>query len=93
MIRFTQYLRPDGRKIPVDIDMPPPIEHLALQFIKAGGRYEVEELPAGIVSLTAVHQVCGQDDDIAIELCPNGPAIPLAVEKLVRASIAWLDRQ
>jgi hypothetical protein len=88
MIPFTQYLRPDGRKRPVEIDMPPPIEHLALQFIKAGGRYECEELRTGQVSFTAVFD----DDDIALELCQNGPDVPCAVEMVVRKSISFLDR-
>ena len=88
MIPFTQYLRPTGDKYQVDIDMPPPIEHLALQFIKAGGRYECEELRTGEVSLTAVYN----DDDIAIELCANGPDVPYAVELLVRKSISFLDK-
>ena len=93
MIRFTQYLRPDARKRDVEIDMPAPIEHLALTFVKAGGRYEVEELRTGIVSFTAVFYLEGEDRDIAIELCPNGPDVTYAVEMLVRKSIAWLDMQ
>jgi len=91
MIPFTQYLRPDGRKKAIDIEMPAPIEHLAFTFINAGGRYEAEELRTGEVSLTAVYEVDGEDQDIAIELCPNGPEVVTAVEKLVRRSVAYLD--
>jgi hypothetical protein len=92
MIPFTQYLRPHGRKRATEIDMPLPIEHLAFTFIKAGGRYEVEELTTGHVSLTAVYEVDGEDQDIAIELCQNAPdQVTEAVEKLVRKSVAFLD--
>ena len=93
MIPFTQYVRPHGRKRPVEIDMPAPVEHLALQFIKAGGRYEIEELRTGQISMTAVHEVVGEDADIAIEICENGPDVPYAVEMLVRKAIAWLDKR
>jgi len=93
MIPFRQYLRPDGRQRKVEIDMPPEVEHLAYGFINAGGRYEAEVLTTGDVSLTAVYDVDGEDQDIAIELCDNGPGVPEAVEKLVRKSVNWLDRR
>jgi hypothetical protein len=91
MIPFTQYLRPDGRQQKIEVEMPAPIEHLAFTFIKAGGRYEAEVLRTGEASLTAVYKVDGEDQDIAIEICDNGPGVPDAVEKLVRSSIRFLD--
>jgi hypothetical protein len=93
MIPFTQYLRPDGRKVDEGIDMPAEIEALAQRFLRAGGRYEAEVLREGTVSFTAVYRVNEEPQDIAIELCPNGPDVPYAVEMLVRKSIAWLDRR
>ena len=56
-ILFTQYLRPDGRKRGVEIDMSQEVEDLAKRFIAAGGRYECEELTTGHASLTAVYEV------------------------------------
>ena len=49
-IPFTQYLRPDGRKRAVEIDMSKEVEDLAKRFIAAGGRYECEELTTGHAS-------------------------------------------
>jgi hypothetical protein len=89
-IPFTQYLRPHGRKRAEEIDRPPEVEALAARFIAAGGRYECEELTTGHVSLTAVYQVDGEDRDVAIEVCANGPAVPERVDKLVRSSVEWL---
>jgi hypothetical protein len=89
-ILFTQYLRPDGRKRGVEIDMLQEVEDLAERFIAAGGRYECEELTPGHASLTAVYEVDGEDQDIAIEVCSNGPEVPERVEKLVRRSILRL---
>jgi len=91
MIPFMQYLRPDGRRCSVEVARPPEIEALARRFMAAGGRYECEELRTGHVSLTAVYEVDGEDQDIAIELCHNGPAVPGRVDDLVRASIKWLE--
>ena len=64
---------------------------MAERFIAAGGRYECEELRTGHASLTAVYEVEGEDVDIVIELCPNGPQVPGKVEDLVRRSLAWLE--
>ena len=91
MIPFTQYLRPNGEKRAVTISMTATVEHWAHWFIAAGGRYECEEMRTGEISLTAVHEVEGEDQDIAIVLCRNDPNIRNAVEELVRRSIAWLD--
>ena len=82
-IPFTQYLLPDGRRREISIDRSPGIEALALKFIEGGGRYEAECLTTGEVSLTA-HK---NDEDIAIVICPNGPAIEEQVDELVRQSV------
>lgn len=83
-IPFTQYLRPDGRKRQVEIDMEPETETLARKFIDAGGWFEVEELSTGHASLTACAYVNDEPQDIDIEVVPNGPAVPDAVDRLVR---------
>jgi hypothetical protein len=89
MISFTQYLRPYGRKRFVYIERPKEIEALAWRFIAAGGSYECEELRTGQVSLTAVHE----DQDIAIQVCPNGPMVPEKVDELVRQSVQHVSNQ
>jgi len=58
----------------------------------AGGRYECEELQTGHASLTAVYEVDGEEQDIAIEVCPNGLEVPGKVDALVRSSVAWLGK-
>ena len=92
MIPFTQYVRPNGRRRNEMFDAEPEIEALADRFIAAGGRYECEVLTDEItVSLTACMRVDGEDKDIAIQLCPNGPEVPAAVERLVHASVEKLS--
>jgi hypothetical protein len=87
-IPFTQYLRPNGRRRDVEIDRPSDIQALARRFIESGGRYECEHLTTGEASLTAVKEIDGEEQDIAIEVVPNGPEVPAAVDRLVRASAA-----
>ena len=88
-IPFTQYLRPDGRKRPVSVEMPDDIEALAFAFIERGGWFEVEELTSGHASLTACHIVDDEPQDIAIRVVENGPPVVPAVEALVREAAAW----
>lgn len=90
-IPFTQYLLPHGRRRAERIARPVEIADLAQQFIAAGGRYECEILTTGHVSLTAVMDVDDEPQDVEIVLCQNGPGIPDAVDRLVRASIAHID--
>jgi len=86
VIPFTQYLRPHGEQRAVNIERPPEIEGMARLFIASGGRFEVEELTTGEASLTAVK--FGRD--VAIEVVPNGPDVPAAVDRLVRTTQAYL---
>lgn len=80
-IRFTQYLRPDGRKRVVSIERPASVVEAAHKLIKAGYRFECEELSTGHASLTVVDP--DDEGDIAIQVVPNGPAVPDAVDRLV----------
>jgi hypothetical protein len=87
-IQFTQFLRPDGRRAPVEIDMSEEVESLADTLVKAGCRFEIEELTTGMVNMECMlgyECICG-------ELCPNGPAVPNKVESLVRKAYERLDK-
>lgn len=90
-IPFTQYLLPKGKRQAIEISRPKEIEEMAIQFIDSGGKFEIEMLrDMRTISLTAVHKVNNEPQDIAIRLCPNGPAVPEAVDNLVQAAIRWL---
>lgn len=90
-IPFTQYLLPHGEKRAESIERPADIEALAQRFIDAGGRFECEVLRTGQISLTAVYPIDGEPQDVEIELCSNGPDVPLRVDALVRRSAAHID--
>lgn len=87
-IPFTQYVLPHGRRREETIERPADIEALAQKFIDAGGRYECEVLTTGEVSFTAVFcDEDGDEQDVEIEICANGPAVREAVDALVRKSL------
>lgn len=93
-IPFTQYLRPDGRKKPVEIVRPQPVMERAEAIMAAGYSFEIEELSNGMVSMTitgfdpAIEEV----GDLAHELCMNGPDVPAKVDKLI-TDFLFLDER
>jgi hypothetical protein len=79
-IPFTQYLRPDGRKRAMTIDMDKEIEDKAQLLIAKGLHFDIEELTTGLISMT-----CGDSEEIiSMEVCPNGPEVVESVKKLVQ---------
>lgn len=85
-IPFTQYLLPDGRTRQESIERPVEVETVARSFIAAGGCFEAEMLGDGQVSLTAeLGETC-----VAIEIVPNGPEVPNAVDRIVNETAAYL---
>jgi hypothetical protein len=90
-IEFTQYLLPRGDRKTITIQRPDGIEALSHRFIEAGGKYEAEVLTTGEVSLTAVFDVDGEPQDIAIKVRNNGPDVLPAVDELVRESVQYIE--
>jgi hypothetical protein len=90
-IPFTQYMRPDGRKVKVSIERPAEIEALAKRFIEAGGWFDAEHLTTGHVSLTAGFVIDDESDEIAIRVVENGQSVLGAVDELVRETARFLE--
>lgn len=89
-IPFTQYLLPHGSKRLRAVERSPEIETMASRFIEAGGWFECEMLRTGDVSFTACMLVDDEPQDVEIEICPNGPAVLDAVDKIVRATCRYV---
>lgn len=80
-IPFTQYLMPHGRKADVFIDRPDEIAAKAHQIIAKGFRFECEMLSDHrTISLTITHP---KDGDMEIEVVPNGPDVPVAIDRMI----------
>lgn len=78
-MKFTQYLLPDGQKLPMEVERPAEIENKAAELVRLGCFFEIEILRTGLVNMD-----CQQGGDcICGELCSNGPPVPEHVDKLV----------
>jgi hypothetical protein len=81
-IPFTQYLRPNGRQIPVEIALDYDTELKARAILDAGFKFEIEMLSTGQVSATIADPV--NDEDVShAKIVPNGPAVPQAVKDMI----------
>lgn len=80
IIPFTQYTCPYGRIVKVNIDRPASIAEMAYKIIGAGYRFECELLNNQEVSLTVSNE---DEGDMDGELVPDGPEVPLAVDRLI----------
>lgn len=85
VVPFTQFMRPNGRRVPVSIERPEEIAAEARRLIGLGYRFEIESLMTGHVSM----EVVGPEDEdgdpvsLAVEVVPNGTEVPAAVDRLV----------
>lgn len=80
-IPFTQYMMPNGRKVPVSIEVADDVYATATKLIDAGLCFECEVLTTGQVSMTITDP---EEGDLDIRVRPNGPGIREAVEDMVR---------
>jgi hypothetical protein len=90
-IPFTQFMRPDGRQVPVTIDRPKEIEDTAKRLIAAGYRLEIEHLMTNAVSMEVIRP--SGEDSLAMEICANGAQVPMAVDKMILDAQAELNRR
>lgn len=82
MVRFTQFLRPNGKKREVEVHLDHVSEEKAHAIIESGHHFEIEELSNGLVSATIVHDE--MDEDVAhARIVPNGPQVILAITKMI----------
>ena len=81
IVPFTQYLRPDGRRREVFIEVSPELAAKAHTLIARGLAFECEELSTGQASLTITDP---EEGDLDIRVVPNGPGVREAVEDLIR---------
>lgn len=79
-IEFTQFLMPHGRKDTVWIERPIEIVTKAKIIVSNGFRFGCEMLSDyNTISLT----IADDDRDYAIEVVPNGPEVPKAIDRMI----------
>lgn len=83
-IPFIQFMLPDGRQEETILTAESPSTAKMASEILMTKRYrfECEVLRTGQVSVTCADRQ--EEEDIAIEICQNGPAVPVAVSKMVK---------
>lgn len=88
-MKFTQFVFPNGRRRPEIIDMPEEIEKLAGELRDAGWSFEIECFP----ETQLVHMdCCDEFNCLSMQVCRNGPAVPVKVKQLVQeAHAAWVE--
>lgn len=79
-------------QVVTEIDRPAEIQALADIFISRGGRYTITKFVDDMVQAQAV--VIGLDDKphpLATQVCPDGPLLLGAIDRLVRESVHKLN--
>ncbi len=84
VITFTEYVLPNGRKRPMQIERPVEITDLAESIQRKGYRFEIELLRTGHVSMTVENN--SDEQPLAHKLVPNGSKVPETVDALVRTA-------
>ena len=78
-VKMIQFLRPNGRQVPVETDLPDNVADRANAIIATGYRFEIEELRTGEIHVT----ISAGDDDIVGILAPNGPGLHEAIADMI----------
>ena len=90
-VPFTQFLMPDGRRVPVVIDRPAEVAVKARSLLTLGYRLECEVLQTGQVSFTVERDgPDGEAEVLAHEIAVNGPPVVEAIDRLI--TNAWTRR-
>ena len=84
---------PTGRRALSEFACSPEVEGLGRKFIALEGAYVCEILPDGKARIAACQFVNGVQKDVEVEVCDNGPGLPAAVERVIRASVAHVDNK
>jgi len=88
-IPFTQYLRPNGRRREITVEMPDHVVLKAQKLLDLGCHFDAEVLTTGVISFT-----CEKGDDVlSIRLCENGPPVQIAVADLVDDAFSKIEEQ
>ena len=78
-VKVTQYLMPDGRQKQITTRLLKTSEKDYLDMLKAGYYFEIEMLRTGLISVT----ITKDEDDIDIEVIPNGHEVQEAMAKML----------
>lgn len=85
-VQVTQYMRPHGRAVVMETDISDAFEAPYNVIRMRGWNLAAECLTTGMVSITVEDKAVGAD--VACEVVPNGPEVPLAIERALAKAIS-----
>lgn len=85
-----QYLLPDGRTVPVAVELPVSTRTKYEAMEDAGCRFEAEVLTTGAVSVTIFH--VQQEIDVDIQIVKNGPTVSSALIEMLQREMYRPER-
>ncbi len=96
-IRFTQYIRPNGKTQAVSVLRPAEIGEMYEELLSYGCSLDAEVLPdmqpppsrLKTVYLTIEHN----NDVVACGICPEGAEVPVKIDDLVHKAHLWLEQK
>jgi hypothetical protein len=98
-MKFTQFLRPHGKRRQIYIARPPDVENDAAWLESQGCQFEIEELMSGEVSMAVewvkpkVHPCGDEAGAVWIEICLNGPDVPAHVDRMIKKAVRILKKR
>ncbi len=94
-VRFTQYLRPDGQRKKITLQVPDHVGEQAARVVAAGYHFDAEVLQdEKTVSFTCEPDEPDEDGDdqpISMELAKNGPGVGEAIHRLVAEALRVIE--
>lgn len=79
-IELTQFHLPNGRQEKIQTDISKDFEDAYNFMLSQNCKLEAEVLRTGEVSIT----ITNSDEDLMIEVVPNGPEVQTAIKKLLK---------
>jgi hypothetical protein len=84
-VKVTQYMRPDGRTVVMETDINDAFDAPYRVICMRGWNLAAEHLTTGEISITVEDRAA--EEDVVIEVVPNGPEVPRAIERCLAAAI------
>lgn len=88
MIKFTQFLRPNGQRKEIEISRGKDIEDMASELILDNCSFELELIPVGLVHIEVMAPPLEtlEECSLASDLVIHGPELLKAIDKMIRSA-------
>ena len=96
-VKFTQYLRPDGRRKMITLQVPDHVGEMAAKIFAAGYHFDAEilmdEKTCSFTCEPNEPDEDGNDEPISMELVDNGPGVGEAIHRLIAEALRVIEEQ